>query len=348
MKKIIKSASLLVLSSMIITQLGCSTPSANTNGTTNNTTNTEAKATMQTLLLTQKDDKGLSSPILPEDIESININGKVYSSSDINLGKGEAGFSIKAEGAIKLSYKNGRFVLEGVSGDSVLNISFKLKGSSNSIILPNSTLAKLTGDIRVEVTKDSSGNITGFSGGINKDGQLDTTKPVFQYDSVNKKLIILSSSGSKITYDLDDVKTEVKVETKVEEKISEPEKEIKKVSENISKPSPVTPFVGAWKSSILTAKVKLVLRPSGSSNIGYTASIDSSLPSFKGSFSGSASFTETSNVNKLDIASTMNGKSIKGNISLTGDNSLTLNITETDVAEIKTYLNLPVTLERGE
>lgn len=355
MSKNLKAVSLFLVSTVFLFQAGCSSttalqPTSPANTLTNtpngNNTNVQAKTSM-TFLITQKDASGVVNPILPQDIESVTVNGKVYSGSDIVLTKGNSSFSVKSEGKIKLSFKNGRFVLEGNSGNTELNISFKLKGSNIPLTLPNMTLSQLSGDIRVEALRDSSGNITGFSGGLNKDGSLDTSNPIFNYDMSSNNLTIISSNGIKTTYQMDDLKTEVKVDTKKEEKISDPKKEAEEINKNVSKPSPVTAFVGAWKANLLgMADVKLNLRKSGTTDIGYKA--DMTAKDFKGSFNGSVTFSETTDVNKLDFSSSMEDNPIKGSISLSGDNALTLTITESGTEQVKPYLNIPVTLERGE
>lgn len=357
MQKKLKTLSLIIASTVFLSQVGCSTTStvqtspptnnvSNSNNQSNQNTNVQAQTSMS-FLMSQKDNSGVANPILPQDIDSVTINGQVYNSSDIVLSKTDSSFAVKAEGTIKLSYKNGRFVVEGLSGDTQLNISFKLKGSQLPLTLPNMTLANLTGDIRVEAIRDASGNVTGFSGGLNKDGKLDTSNTIFQYDTVNNNLTIVGSNGTKTTYQMNDTKTEVKVDSKKEEKISEPQKEAEKINQNVSKPSPVTAFVGAWKANLLgMADVKLNLRKSGNTSIGYKADI--STKDYKGTFNGDVAFSETSTVNKLDISSSSEGKAIKGNISLAGDNQLTLTITETEINEVKPFLNIPVTLQRGE
>lgn len=347
-----KSVSLSIASAILITQLGCSTPSTpnnnnNSTGTqtgtnTQTNTNTQVSVTQNSFLLTQKDDKG-TNPVVPEDLESVTINGKVFTAADISLSKDA--FKTMATGDIKLMFKDGRFVLEGASGDTELNISFKLKNSTLPVTLPNMTLAKLSGDLRVELIRNSAGEVTGFTGGMNKDGAIDTSMSVFSFDNATKTLVVIQA-GMKTTYSLDDVKTELKVTNKTEAKVEDQTKEAQTVAGNVNKPSPAAPFVGMWKFGALTAKGKLTLRQAGTGSMSYSSSIENSVPSFKGSFNGNATYSEGANVDSLDISSTINGQVVKGNVKLNGNNSLIFTLTQTDTAEMKSFVGIPLTLER--
>lgn len=376
MNKIFKSVSLIFAVIMLSSQLSCSTPVASKNITTNvsnSTGSSPAKPDTQTgsqvsFLLTQKDEKGISNPIVPENIESITVNGNTYKSTDFKIIKGNNNFSVKSWSGY-WTYANGKwfwtwvwtndnktytissentlpFSVKETSGGNELNISFKLKGANSFITLPNEIFQKLGNDIRIEANKNDSGEIVGFSGGINKDGNLDQSKPVFQSDFSTNTFVILQPDGNKISYKLDDLDINLKIDSRTEEKVNNPEKQIKDLTDKVQKPSAATPFVGAWKSEVLSLKSKLVLKITGESKIEYSSTIENSLPLFKGTFLGNAGFSENSSINSLSIESTINGSAFKGKLVLSGDNFLTLTITETSASELKNLLNVPFNFQR--
>lgn len=358
LKNFYKSACFALTSTILLSQFACSTPTNPQSNTVNTTDQKTSGTNIQpgtyekdtvtvtqpnAFLLTQKNNNGTVNPVVPEDLKSVTINGKVIAASSISLNK--AKFSTKATGDLTLSFKDGKYVIEGISDDTQLNISFQLNDSTTPVTLPNTTLAKLSGDLRVEITRNESGEVTGFTGGINKDGSIDPSQPVFSFDNSTKTLIVIGN-GNKTTYSVEETQTELTVNSKSSEAVQNTQSTATELVGSVSKPSPVAPFVGKWKFNALTAIGKLAISQNGSGTIGYSASIENSKPAFKGAFNGSVNYTETSTVNSLDISSTVNGKSIKGNIQITGDNSLTLTLSATDETAVKPFIGVPLTLER--
>ena len=340
------SVSLIFTTSLLISQTGCMTPANTILNNTDAKSSSEATATVEnSFLLTQKDSKGVVNPIVPEDIESFTINGQVIKSSEIQINKEL--FSVKDSTDTKgtsgtsVSFRRGRFTLETKPNP---NISFKIKNTVNSVIIPNKDITKAKGNLRVEVSRDNSGEVTGFIGGTDKDGLIDNSQGVFSLDLGAKTFTVIQPEGNKTEYSFKDLNSGIDKEKKKEKSVKA--NEVKTLTENVVKPSPVAPFVGNWKYSLLGIKVGLTVRDSGSGKIGYSSSIENTTPTYKGSFSGIADYSTNSSVNSLDISSLINNKSIKGNIRLSGDNSLTLVLTSTDEKEVKTFVGMPVTLER--
>ena len=366
-KNIYPSLSLSIASFLLLTQIGCSTPTQNNTNTAPNSStanpsvtapasntpstnvqnnnNLQINGKQSSFLLTQKDSKGITNVVVPENIEYVSVNGKIIKAADISITKGS--FSTKAVDELGLSFKDGKFVLQGITEFADLNVSFKLKDSTEPVNLPNSTLSKISGDLRVELTRNEAGEVTGFTGGLNKDGAIDTSNTVFSLDHSTQSLIVIQAGGNKTTYALDDVKTELKVTTQAEVQVTNPQQEAEELTGDVTAPNAVSAFVGDWKfTSPIGINVNLSLKDSGSNKIGYSSVISNSLVNYQGTFTGDANYSETSDVNVLNISSAIKGKSIKGDIKLTGDNSLTLVLTSTDVTQIKNFVDMTVTLER--
>jgi hypothetical protein len=346
-KNLNKSLCLTVITAFAIGQLGCSPPgtsTGNNNTPTGTNSNVKVIAKENKLLLTQKNAQGEINPVVPEDLESITINGKVYKAADIKI---EKGMNTKASDYL-LKFVDGKFVIQGTDGDVQLNISFKLKDTTNPIILPDFAIASLTGDLRVEVEKNDKGEVIGFKGGINKDGGIDPSKPMFKFDPVTGKLDVIAD-GQKSTFilELADVKTELKIKTDAVKTELTPE-ELKAAQEGIliGLLSPGAAFVGKWKyNDILGTSLRLTLREGSANTLNYSAKIGQAIQNFSGDFSGNVKYS-SAGVNSLNIESAVNGKNIKGKIDLVGDNSLNFTLNSSEISQLASFAGQSVNLSR--
>jgi hypothetical protein len=348
-KALNKSFGLGLITLIAIGQVACSTPGGTTTNTNNNNTGTQSAvkviAKQNTLLLTQKSANGDINPVVPEDLESLTVNGKVYKASDITIVKG--GLSTKATDFF-LKFQDGRFIIDGTDGDVQLNISFKLKDSPNTVVLPDLALLALTGELRVEFTKNDKGEIIGVKGGFNSNGTLDPAKPMFRFDPATGKLDVIAN-GQLTTYTLElaDVKTELKIKTDpVQTTLSTDQLKTEQDNTNVDKPSAGAAFVGKWKYDLFGNGIRLTLREGSASTLNYSASISSIPQNFKGDFSGSVKYSSAGE-NTLNIESMVTGKGkINGKIQLVGDNSLSFTLVSSEVSEIKSFVGQSLSLVR--
>ncbi|MBC7473638.1 MAG: hypothetical protein H7263_05055 [Candidatus Sericytochromatia bacterium] len=356
MKIFYKAISLTIGSVIVMAQLGCSTPASTSTGQVKSTENNSSVVTdnkkvivaQNSFLMTQKDASGISNPIVPEDLESIKINGKIFTTSDISVIK--TSFKVKDTGNLTISYKDSRFFIDGATDSTMLDISFKLKNVDYPINLPSFTLAKISGDLRVEITKNDAGQITSVKGGVNNNGALDTNQPVFSYDVSAKTFTLTSPNGEQTKYMVDDVTKNLNVDTKVEEKLTKEQakSQIDTTAQDVKKPTIAAPFVGKWKYSILGYKVAIKLREGAEQGkMDFSGNFSSSAQNFNSSFNGVANYlADSSNVNSLLVNTNVSDVKLKVKVELQGDNSLLFTLTESNKTELAGIVNIAMPLER--
>lgn len=266
-----RTINLTVITFITLGQLGCATSVISTDTgkkpATSASASTTAPADLKTQLqvnteksfsLTQRDSDGVTRAIVPEDIESITVNGVTIKASEFNI---KNGFKTKSWSGYWtwnttsktwvwtwVWYADSKGWQPAATDDFKLNFSFKLK-DSGQVIVPDLELLGLTGDLRLEFIKNDKGEVIGLTGGINNDGNIDTSKPFFRYDYATGKLDVISNNAI-LTYFLEtaDLKTEFIVKTEAvktglnAEQLKQEEERAK-----VGQPSEGAKFAGKWK-----------------------------------------------------------------------------------------------------
>jgi hypothetical protein len=349
-KALNKSLSFTIITCFALSQIGCSTPTTSpaktdTNlpaGTTGTTTTNNQTPIERSILLTQKTSDGATNPIVPEDLDSVIVNGQTIKASEIGIAKN--GFQTKAA-TYSLKFINGKFVIRSSEGDVDFKISFKLKNAADYVILPE--LAQLaSGDLRVEFKTDASGKIIGITGGVNNNGVLDPSKPMFNFDPVTGKLEVISN-GEVRTVEVTDEKTELKVKTEpVKTKLNQDELKKKQDEVNVKKPSAAAPFVGKWTySDAIGTSIKLQIRDTQNNEISYSSQVKQLITKLDGGFNGKVKYTDEGS-NTLSFESAVNGKKISGKLELVGDNSLSISFGQIEATEFAQISGQKINLSR--
>lgn len=354
-KALNKSLSFTIITCFALSQIGCSTPTTSpaktdakppvaNNGTTTNNTTPAAAATEKSILLTQKSSDGAINPIVPEELDSVIVNGQTIKASEIGIAKN--GFQTKAA-TYSLKFINGKFVIISDNGDIDFKVSFKLKNAADYVVLPD--LAQLaSGDLRIELKTDASGKIVGITGGINNNGVIDTTKPMFNFDPVSGKLEVITDGGLKTsTLEVDNVKALVKVKTELPEtKLTEEEAKKKKDENFVKKPSAGAPFVGKWTySDAIGTSIKLKMRDGSNNELSYSSEVKQPITNLDGGFSGKIKYTDEGS-NTLSFESVVNGKKISGKLEMVGDNSLSISFGQIEATELAQISGQKINLSR--
>ncbi|MEK7432109.1 MAG: hypothetical protein AABZ74_03165 [Cyanobacteriota bacterium] len=341
----IKNLSSLLLSSLVI--CSCSQPTAITlrdNSETKNpvvsdtstTPSSTDKAKEEALVtnnvqLTQKIN-GIDNPIGPENIESVEVAGKIINVSDIKIVKST--FSTKADtNTLGLEYLgNGNFKLSSNSELSKLNslvLKFNLLNSKNPLILP--LLKGFADNIRASYDP-STGNL--FGGTLNKDGLIDKNKPVFSSDG--NKFTIQEAEGKESVFDTGIlVKSQELPKPEQEKSLSlEAKSESYKKVENNTKPvNSFSSYVGLWVFSGFGQKIVVNVTDLGKGAFSAKTKIDKEYSANGDYAEGAESITAKASGLVFDL-------------KLVGNNQLKLTLKESKIKQVASFNGISVNLDR--
>lgn len=342
MKKNIEKLAATLLVTAIFT--GCTTeiPASNTKKETKVTETTNDKVVtnqqIQMLLTAKKD--GVENPIGPEDISSVVVGGVTIPASEIVIKSSP--FATKAE-----SNSEYQVVYEGAGKYNVVNqntgkvlqnralIVFNLLNAKSPAILP-----VLQGILEnnIRMTMDfSTGNVYG---GVSKeDGTIDDTKPVFKIGT-DGKMTLTQPDGTQTVFSRNDANATnlPDPEKTVTLSAEEVKKQVGEISGEIKADSPIVSYIGLWLYEGLGQKIIFQLRDSGQNKFDASATVADK------KYTGQGNYNPTGRNDTLTLKVAEDQMHI--DVSPVGSNALTLTLKSTSSANLKTFQNVPVNLQR--
>ncbi len=340
----VQKLSLTLMVSVFALSACAPTPKQAAAPNTVNTPDNQQTAVLETdFILTQKSD-GVENPITPERIQSIQIDGKTVSSSEIQIVKGD--FATQQSGGdLQVQYvldQNGninvgvfrilsrlgaigKVTVTYLDGDQSKTFSF----SANA----NQTGAGKKQNLRLTVQAD--GTLVG--GVAAADGTLDKDKPVFR-TTAEQKLEVLSPDGSIEVFDL------TQGQFDAPQKQTQTGNERDELLKEVGSISTINLFVGNWFADLLGKKIKIKVRDGGGGSINGTASLDGKSYSAKGTYEVSAS-----QPNNLALKGSAAGSAdVSFDVKLSGANSMTLTLTDANGETVlEPLVGLSFSLNRG-
>jgi hypothetical protein len=330
--------------------VACAPQTSVTPGVSNPSTSeqTPATQTVGTELILTEQVNGIENPITPEQIESIEIDGKVINKNEIEITSGDFktqqadGQDVTATYSIRVNASNIRRAIltlshQGILSDAekekFLNILIKFRSRSGNMREINlMRLAKILSKkaqqtLRVQANEDGSA-VGGFA---NDDGSFEDSEPKFK---ATKETFEIFTDGQKETFSNTGEGDSESSEAATEEEQAEL---------NVDAISPIALFVGKWRADLLGKSVLADLSDEGNGRIGGTATVDGK------SYSASASYTMSAGQpSQLEVVGKNPlGGSLTFQASVEQQNTLTLKLIDANNdPQITPFLNIPVSLKR--
>ena len=306
--------------------------------------NQQTAALQTDFILTQKSD-GIENPITPELIQSIQIDGKTLSASDIQIVKGDFA-TLQTGDDLQVQFvldQNGNLnvgvfrILSRLGAIGKVTVTYQDGGETKTFSFSGNANQTGAGDAQnLRVTVQADGTIVG--GVAAPDGTLDKEKPVFRTTS-DQKLEIIKPDGSTEVFDLSQPDFNApKNETKTE-------KEREDLLNGVGAISSINLFVGNWFADVLGKKIKVKVKDGGNGQISGSAELDGKSYSANGSYTQSAS-----QPNSLTLKGSAAGSAdVTFDVKLMGANTMTLTLTDANgEAVLVPLVGLSFSLSRGQ
>ncbi len=303
------------------------------------------------LILTEEVE-GVENPITPEQIESVEVDGEVVSTREIDVETG-AFTTAQAKDSKKLSVK-ARAVKKGgkalpilrikktktLQAASARDVKIKFKsrlGQSRTIqLLRLKALRDLEKQRMLRILAKQNGEVVG--GASDDDGQLDPRVLRFKMNLKNR--FELLKERQKLVFNPD---TPLPEDGEAQEESSAPVTDEETQEFEVQSISPIAAFVGKWRANLLGKSILASLSDEGNGRIGGTATVDGQ------SFSAAAEYTLSEDTpDTLQVAAqSPTGTALTFEASVQEQNTLTLKLVDAgNDPQITPFLNIPVALKR--
>lgn len=303
------------------------------------------------LILTEEVE-GVENPITPEQIESVEVDGEVVTTSEIDVETGAfatAQVSAKKRLTVKSSAikKGGRTLpilnikkMKPLQSAFARNVKIKFKsrlgGSRDILILRLQELRELEKQRRLRILAKQNGEVVG--GASDDDGQLDPRVLRFKMNLKNR--FELLKERQRLVFNPEAPPSETGEE---QEESSAPVTDEETQEFEVQSISPIAAFVGNWRANLLGKSILASLSDEGNGRIGGTATVDGQ------SFSAAAEYTlsESTPDTLQVVAQSPTGTSLTFEASVQEQNTLTLKLVDAgNDPQITPFLNIPVALKR--
>jgi hypothetical protein len=363
-----KYLSFALSTALILSVVGCTTPTTNPSNSTdsktstavdnkNNSTTTDKKdkkiLNLDRFTMQVEDSSGAKNPLTPEDIDYLELNGTKVMAKDIVLVQAKSDLS---KGLVKF-IGSGNYIFNSTTNNKdILNVKFKKSDKIMTIPILKKGFSIKTDQYNFYnednsfFVYDIEGYEAGYQFGANNlilSSSKNTASYSGQYGTVlidfntNEFTTYSGIDGAAKKYNLNDfVSSDNPKGTEVTADVIKQLEDIKKQFQNVKK-NPFDPYVGVWKFNYQQSNLICTIRKSGANDFLITSIIGNKTFSSKGNYDATKEKLEF-----VDFKSSFNNESFSARIDMLNENNLTLKVISSDSNDMKNFLYVPFSLTR--